>query len=74
MHNSLPAQVTSAQRGQTVLLLKLKISSCSCRKLFLSVATFLDALSGIPVKICTRFLVFDGEQKFAQLDPWLPEV
>jgi len=34
----------------------------------------LDALSGNPIEICTSFVVFDGEQKFAQIDPWLPEV
>jgi len=29
---------------------------------------------GSPIEICTSFVVFDGEQKFAQIDPWLPEV
>jgi len=28
---------------------------------------------GSPIEIRTSF-VFDGEQKFAQIDPWLPEV
>jgi len=37
----------------------------------LSVAAFLDALSSSPIEICTSFVVFDGEQKFAQIDPWL---
>jgi len=35
---------------------------------------FLDALSGSPIEICKRFVVFDGEQKFAQIDPWFPKV
>jgi len=29
---------------------------------------------GSPIEICTSFVVFDGEQVFAQIDPWLPEV
>jgi len=39
-----------------------------------SVLSFLDALSGSPIEIWTSFVVFDGVQKFAQIDPWLPEV
>ena len=67
-----PTQVTSAQFGQTVLQLKLKNSSR--RKLVLSVAAFLNHLSGSLVEICTSFVVFDGERQFAQIDPCLPEV
>jgi len=74
MNFVVPVQVTSSQFGQTVLLLKFKLSQRSCRKLVVSVAAFLDALSGSPIEICTSFVVFDGEQKFAQIDPWLPEV
>jgi len=31
--------------------------------LLLSVATFLDALSGSPIEFCKRFVLCDGEQK-----------
>jgi len=29
---------------------------------------FLGGLSESPLEICTSFVVFDGEQKFAQID------
>ena len=83
MHNLLPAQVTFAQLGQTVLLLKLKISSCSRRKLFLSVATFFRRSFGqscrnlhkifsflLRTKICTTWpMVTWGVTKFLHKDP-----
>jgi len=40
-------------------------------KLVLSVAAFLDALSGNPIEIFTRFVVFEGERQIA---PWLSVV
>jgi len=34
----------------------------------------LDVLLSSPVEICTRFVVFDRQRQFAQIDPWLPEM
>jgi len=61
-------QVISAQLGQTILQLIFKISWRSHRKLVLSVAAFVDALSGSPpMEACTRFVVFHGNDNLSKL-------
>jgi len=58
-----PAQVTSAQFGQTVLLLKLKISSRSRRKLVLSVAAFFRRSFGQSYRNLHKFCSFQWGTK-----------